>query len=77
MFSVVISHLFEPPWIDDQGHDVQLPSIEVFSLEFLDEQGRQFLTGEQEHSRREVLTTFELWFKGTEPCKVKCKESEK
>ena len=29
--------LHEPPLIDDQGSDVQLPSIEYFSLEFLDE----------------------------------------
>ena len=29
--------LYEPPWIDDQGRYVQLPSIEDFLLEFLDE----------------------------------------
>ena len=30
-------HLYEPPLIDDQGSDLQLPSIEDFSPEFLDE----------------------------------------
>ena len=69
--------LFEPPWIDDQGHDVQLPSIN-FSPEISGIfQGRKFLTGGQENSRREVSTTFELWFKGTKPCKEKCMETEK
>ena len=29
--------LYEPPLIDDQGSDVQLPSIEYFSPKFLDE----------------------------------------
>jgi len=32
----VISHLFEPPWVDDQGSDVQLPSVN-FSTEILNE----------------------------------------
>ena len=30
-------HLYEPPLMDDQGSDIQLPSIEYFSPEFLDE----------------------------------------
>ena len=51
--------LYESPSIDDQGSDVQLPSIEYFSPEFLDEL-IQFLTKGQEHPRGEVLTTFEL-----------------
>ena len=29
--------LYEPPLIDDQGSDIQLPSIEDFLPEFLDE----------------------------------------
>ena len=36
MYSVVNVenlHLYEPPLIDDQGSDVQLPSIEFFSPE--------------------------------------------
>ena len=40
MYSVVnVEKLpfYEPPLIDDQGSDVQLPSIEDFSLKFLDE----------------------------------------
>ena len=65
MFSVVISCLFEPPWIDDQGSDFRLPSIN-FSLEISKRvQGRQFLIGGQAHLGREVSTTFELWFRGT------------
>ena len=30
-------HLYEPPLLDDQGSDIQLPSIEDFSQKFLDE----------------------------------------
>ena len=40
MYSVVNVEnlrLYEPTLIDDQGSDVQLPSIEDISLEFLDE----------------------------------------
>lgn len=29
--------LCEPPLVEDQGKNVQIPSIEDFSLEFLDE----------------------------------------
>ena len=29
--------LYEPPLIEDQGENVQIPSIEDFSLEYLDE----------------------------------------
>ena len=39
MYSVVnVENLrfYEPPLIDDQGSDVQLPSIEYFSLKFMD-----------------------------------------
>ena len=40
MYSIVIVEnlcLYEPLFIDDRGSDVQLPSIEYFSPEFLDE----------------------------------------
>ena len=40
MYSVVNVEnlrLYEPPLIDDEGSDIQLPSIEYFSPEFLDE----------------------------------------
>ena len=40
MYSVVNVEnlrLYEPPLIDDQGSDVQIPSIEDFSPKFLDE----------------------------------------
>ena len=40
MYSVVNVeklHFYEPPLINDQEIDVQLPSIEYFSPEFLDE----------------------------------------
>ena len=40
MYSVVSVenlHLYEPPFIFDQGSDIQLPSIEDFSPEYLDE----------------------------------------
>ena len=40
MYSVVYVEnlcLYEPPLIDDQGSDVQLPSIEYFLLEFMHE----------------------------------------
>ena len=40
MYSVVNVEnlrLYETPLIDDQGSDVQLPSIEYLSLEFIDE----------------------------------------
>ena len=37
VFNVKNLCLYEPPLIDDQGSDVQLPSIEYFSPEFLDE----------------------------------------
>ena len=30
-------HLYEPPLINDQASDVQLPSIEYFLQEFMDE----------------------------------------
>ena len=37
IFNVENLRVYEPPLIDDQGSDVQLPSIEYFSPKFLDE----------------------------------------
>ena len=37
VFNVENLRLYEPPLIEDQGENVQIPSIEDLSLEFLDE----------------------------------------
>ena len=49
------SRLYEPPLIEDQGEQVQIPSIEDFSPEYLDElQQTPFLTKEQGHQSEGV-----------------------
>jgi len=52
--------LYEPPLIEDQGDNVQIPSIEDFSLEFLDVlQQDTNLTNGQGPLKGEVLIIFE------------------
>ena len=67
--------------IDDQGSDVQIPSIEYFSLEFLDELKEDTILDRRTRASKrgfgEVLTTFELGLKGTKLSKAKWMEFAK
>jgi hypothetical protein len=52
--------LYEPPLIEDQGENVQIPSIEDFSPEYLDElQQDTILDRRTRSSKREVWIIFE------------------
>ena len=52
----VTSHLFEPPWINDQGREVQTTLCDLLSRSFVGSQGgRQLFTGGQAHPGRKVF----------------------
>ena len=75
MYSVVNVEnlcLYEPPLIDDQGSDVQLPSIEYFSPEFLDELKEDtILERRTRASKRGSADYLRIGLKGTKPSKEK------
>ena len=67
--------LFEPPLIDDQGNDVQLPSIEDFSLEFMDELKEDTILDRRTRaSKRGSVDYLRVGLKGTKPSKEKWME---
>jgi len=61
LWSRCTSHLFEPPWINDQGREIQTTFCDHFSRSFVGKQGgRQFFPGRPAHTRREVVRNFGL-----------------
>ena len=64
--------LYEPPLIDDQGSDVQLPSIEDFSPKFLDELKEDTILDRRTiTSKRGSVDYLRVGIKGTKPRKEK------
>ena len=51
-FNVENLRLYEPPLIEDQGESVQIPSIEYFSPEFLDELQQDTILDKRTRSSR-------------------------
>ena len=75
VFNVENLSLYEPPLIDDQGSDVQLPSIEYFLLEFLDELKEDtVLDRRTRQSKRGSVDYLRVGLKGSKPSKEKWKE---
>ena len=70
VFNVENLSLYEPPLIDDQGSDVQLPSIEYFSPEFLDELKEDtILERRTRASKRGSVDYLRVRLKGSKPSK--------
>ena len=64
--------LFEPPLIDDQGEHVQRPSIDDFSLEYLDELQQDLILDRRiRTSRRGDVEYLRVGIKGQNPSKAK------
>ena len=78
MYSVVNVEnlcLYQPPLIDDQGNDVQLPSIEYFSPEFMDELKEDTILDKRTRaSKRGSFNYLRVGLKGTKPSKEKWME---
>ena len=55
---------YEPPLIDDQGSDIQLPSIEYFSLEFLDELKEDSILDRRTHTSKRGCRLSSNWAQG-------------
>ena len=81
MYSVVNVEnlrLFEPPLIDDYESDIQLPSIEDFLLEFLDDLKEDAILDRRTcTSRRGNVDYVRVGLKGSKPSKEKWIEVEK
>jgi hypothetical protein len=81
MYSVVNVEnlcLYEPPLIVDYESDIQLPSIEDFSPEFLDELKEDAILDRRTHtSRRGNVDYVRVGLKGSKPSKAKWIELEK
>ena len=64
--------LYEPPLIEDQGDNIQIPSIEYFSPEFLDVlQQDTMLDRRSRISKRGSIDYLRMGLKGTHPLKAK------
>ena len=74
LWSICSSHLFEPPWIKDQGKEVQTTFCKLHSRSSAWSQGgKQFFPRQPTHTRREVVR-----YCGSEAlCKGKCREAER
>ena len=81
MYSVVNVEnlrLYEPPLISDYESDIQLPSIEDFSPEFLDELKEDAILDRRTRtSRRGNVDYVHVGLKGSKPSKAKWIELEK
>ena len=81
MYSVVNVEnlrLYEPPLIVDHESVVQLPSIEDFSPEFLDELKEDTILDRRTHtSRRGNVDYVQVGFKGSKPNKEKWMEVDR
>jgi len=60
--------LYEPPLIEDQGENIQIPSIEYFSPKFLDD---TILDRRTRTSKRESIDYLRVGLKATNPLKDK------
>ena len=70
--------LFEPPLIDDQGDHVDLPSIDDFSPEYLDELQQDLILNRRiKTSRRGNFNYLRVGLKGQNPSKAKWMERER
>ena len=70
--------LYKPPLITDYESDIQLPSIEDFSPEFLDELKEDAILDRRTHtSRRGNVDYVQFGLKGSKPSKEKWMEVEK
>ena len=64
--------------IDDQGSDVQLPSIEDFSPKFLDELKEDTILDRRTHtSKRGSVDYLRIGLKGSKPSKARWMEVKK
>ena len=81
MYSIVNMEnlcLYEPPLIADYESDIQLPSIEDFSPEFLDELKEDVILDRRTHtSRRGNVDYVRVGLKGSKPSNAKWIEVEK
>ena len=72
VFNVENLRLYEPPLIDDQGSDVQLPSIDYFSPKFLDELKEDtILDRSTRASKRGSVDYLRVALKGSKPSEAK------
>ena len=70
--------LYEPPLVDDQGSDVQLPSIKYFSPEFLNELKEDTILKRRTcTSKKESVDYLRFWLKGSKPSKARWMEVER
>jgi hypothetical protein len=70
--------LFEPPLIDDQGEHVQLPSIDDFSPEYLDELQQDLILDRRTRtSKRGDVEYLRVGLKGQKPSQAKWLQIEK
>ena len=59
LWSRCTSHLFEPPWVNDQGREVQTTFYDHFNRSSIGRKGgRQFFLGGLAHLGREVVRDF-------------------
>ena len=71
-------HLYEPPLIADHESDIQLPSIEDFSPEYLDELKEDAILDRRTcTSKRGSVNYLQIGLKGSKPSKEKWMEVEK
>ena len=53
------SHLFDPPWINNQGREIQTTFCDHFNISSIGRKGgRQFFPRRLAHPRREVVRNF-------------------
>jgi hypothetical protein len=70
--------LFEPPMIMDQDEEVSIPSVDAFSLEYLDELNEDIILDKSMRtSRRGDVDYLRVGLKGTHPSNAKCIEKDK
>ena len=75
VFNVENLRLYEPPLIDDQGSDVQLPSIEDLSPQFMDELKEDTIPDRRTRaSKRGSVDYLQVELKGSKPSKEKWME---
>ena len=78
IFNVENLHLYEPPSIVDQGSDIQLPSIEYFSLDFWDKLKEDAILDRRKQTfKRGSVDSLWIRLKGIKPSKARWMEVEK
>ena len=67
--------LYEPPLIDDQGSDIQLPSIEDFLPKFLDDLKEDTILDKRTCTSKRVSVDYiRVGLKGSKPSKARWME---